>query len=392
MTPAARVQAAIEILDAYLAGKPAEQALTGWARRSRFAGSKDRAAVRDHVFDALRSQRSLAALGGAETGRGLMLGACRRDGVDPAAVFTGEGHAPAPLSAEEQAAGHPPAAEAEALDIPDWLWPDFTASLGAEAEAAARALQRRAPVHLRVNLARADRATAIAALAEDGVICRPHAAADTALDVTEGARRIRNAAAYRDGRVELQDAASQALVQALPLKDGMRVLDYCAGGGGKTLAMGARAKLRLYAHDAAPQRMRDLPERAARAGLAVELLEGAAVARAAPFDLVLCDVPCSGSGAWRRAPEGKWRLTAEKLDEVIATQAAILDRAAGLVAPGGVLAYATCSLLARENSDQIAGFLHRHPDWRCLWQRGWSVTAGADGFYSAHLTRDREPS
>ncbi len=392
MTPAARVQAAIEILDVYLAGKPAEQALTGWARRSRFAGSKDRAAVRDHVFDALRSQRSLAALGGAETGRGLMLGACRRDGVDPDTVFCGDGHAPAPLTEEERAAGHAPAAGAEALDIPDWLWPAFRDSLGDEAEAAARTLQHRAPVHLRVNLAKTDRVAAIAALAGDGVVAGPHAAAETALEVTEGARRIRNAAAYLDGRVELQDAASQALVGALPLKDGMRVLDYCAGGGGKTLAMGARAQLKLFAHDAAPNRMRDLPERAARAGLAVELLDGAGVDRAAPFDLVLCDVPCSGSGAWRRAPEGKWRLTPEALDDLTRTQAEILDRAAGLVAPGGLLAYATCSVLTAENGDQVAAFLRRHPDWSCRWQRGWAVQAGTDGFFAAHLTRDGKPS
>jgi len=392
MTPAARIQAAIEILDEYLVGKPAEQALTGWARRSRFAGSKDRAAVRDHVFDALRSQRSLAALGGAMTGRGLMLGACRRDGTDPATVFSGEGHAPAPLTVQEMAAGHAPAAGAEALDIPDWLWPDFCASLGAEADAAARTLQSRAPVHLRVNLARTDRAAAIEALAADGVTCVLQEAAETALEVTGGARRIRNSAAYLDGRVELQDAASQALVEALPLTDGMRVLDYCAGGGGKTLAMGARAELTLYAHDAAPKRMRDLPDRAARAGLAVELLDGAGVARLAPFDLVLCDVPCSGSGAWRRAPEGKWRLTPQMLDEVTATQAAILDAAADLVAPAGVLAYATCSVLARENGDRIAAFLDRHPGWRCLWQRAWPVTAGGDGFFAAHLTRDREAS
>lgn len=388
MTPGARVQAAIEILDDILAGKPAEQALTGWARRSRFAGSKDRAAVRDHVFGALRARRSLAALGGAETGRGLMLGACRRGGTDPATVYSGEGHAPAPLTAEELAAGHAPAEGAEALDVPDWLWPDFTAGLGQEAEVAARALQSRAPVHLRVNLAKIDRAAAIDALAGEGVRAVAHPAADTALEVTEGARRIRNTAAYLDGRVELQDAASQALVEALPLADGMRVLDYCAGGGGKTLAMGARATLALFAHDAAPNRMRDLPERARRAGLAVELLDDGQVARTAPFDLVLCDVPCSGSGAWRRAPEGKWRLTPAMLDELTRTQAAILDAAAPLVGPGGVLAYATCSLLMRENGDQIAGFLDRHPGWRCSWQQAWSVTGGTDGFFAAHLTRD----
>ena len=203
-------------------------------------------------------------------------------------------------------------------------------------------------------------------------------------------RRLRNSAAFRDGLVELQDAASQAVVEALPLAPGQRVLDYCAGGGGKTLAIGAGAEVTLFAHDAAPRRMRDLPERAARAGLSVTLLEGPELARAAPFDLVLCDVPCSGSGAWRRAPEGKWRLTEAALEAVIETQAEILDRAAGLVAPGGILAYATCSMLTRENGGQIEAFLARHPDWRCTWQRSWPVTGGADGFFSAQLTRAAE--
>lgn len=388
MTPAARVAAAIEILDAIRAGSAAEQALTGWARRSRFAGSKDRAAVRDHVFDALRARRSLAALGGAETGRGLMLGLCRRDGIDPGTLFTGEGHAPAPLSTEELAVGRAPAPGPEAMDIPDWLWPVFSESLGERAEAAARVLQSRAPVHLRVNLAKATRQDAIAALAADGVTCAPHPAAETALEVIEGARAIRNSAAYLDGRVELQDAASQAVVAALPLRDGMRVLDYCAGGGGKTLALGARARLSLFAHDAAPRRMRDLPARADRAGLRVTLLDGDEVGRKAPYDLVLCDVPCSGSGSWRRAPEGKWLLTPEGLDQLNATQDQILDRAAGLVAPQGMLAYATCSQLDRENGERIDAFLARHPGWRCDWRRSWPVEGGTDGFFAAHLTRD----
>ena len=384
------MQAAIEILDANRDGTPAEQALTGWARRSRFAGSKDRAAVRDHVFDVLRSRRSLAALGGGEGGRALMLGFCRREGVDPDEMFSGAGYGPAPLTEAERAAGRAPDAGAEALDIPDWLWPAFRDSLGEDSEAAARALQQRAPVFLRANLRKADRDAAAEALAAEGIETRADPAAETALEVVVGARRLRNSAAFRDGLVELQDAASQAVVEALPLAPGQRVLDYCAGGGGKTLAIGARAEVTLFAHDAAPRRMRDLPERAARAGLAVTLLEALELARAAPFDLVLCDVPCSGSGAWRRAPEGKWRLTEAALDEVVGTQAEILDRAAELVAPSGTLAYATCSLLARENIRQIEAFLARHPGWECRWQRSWPVTGGSDGFYSAQLTRAAE--
>lgn len=351
MTPAARIAAAIEVLDRYLAGTAAEKALTGWARRARYAGSGDRAVVRDHVYDAIRHLRSDAALGGAQTGRGLILGAVRRIGGDPEMFFTGAPYAPTGLSDAERQAGHVPEGLAERFDVPDWLWPQFSAGLGAAAIGAAQVLQTRAPVHLRVNLLKGDRPVAITALASDGVICEAHPLTETALLVVQGNRRIRQSAAYDDGLVELQDAASQAVVEALPLRHGMRVLDYCAGGGGKALAMAARARIELFVHDKTPERMRDLPGRAARAGVKVTQLDTDELARSAPFDLVLCDVPCSGSGAWRRSPEGKWALTRARLDELVDIQGTILHTAAGLTGPAGVLAYATCSLLAVENGD-----------------------------------------
>ena len=390
MTPAARIAAAIDLLDAVLAGQPAEKALTGWARRSRFAGSGDRAAIRDHVFDALRCRRSDAALGGAETGRGLMLGALRAAGRDPAEAFTGEGHAPAPLTAEEAAqtltlADLP---EEVALDCPAWLAPRLRASLGADFAAVLQALRRRAPVFLRVNLRRATVAEARARLDAEGIATAPHPLSDTALEVLENARKLQGSAAYRDGLVELQDAASQAITDLLPVSEGMKVLDYCAGGGGKTLAMAGRAEARFFAHDAAPQRMRDLPERARRAGVRVRLLDSRAVEAEAPFDLVLCDVPCSGSGAWRRSPEGKWRLSPEELDRLTAIQAQILDRAAGLVAPGGALAYATCSLLEEENAAQVSAFLDRRAGFSLRRSRRLTPLDGGDGFYVALLERE----
>ena len=386
MTPAARLQAAIEILDQVLAGEPAEKALTSWGRRSRFAGSKDRAAVRDHVFTAVRCLRSHAAFGGARSGRGLILGALREAGQDPDEVFTGQGHAPAPLSEAERQLPPPPEG-AEALDIPDWLWPEFRATLGRNAETAANALRSRAPVHLRVNTARCTVEQAQDALAAEGISTQPHPAASTALEITEGARKLRNAKAYLDGLVELQDAASQAVVEQLPLQDGMFVLDYCAGGGGKSLAMAARARIRLHAHDADPKRMKDLPERAARAGTRVTLLSSTDVDRTAPFDLVLCDVPCSGSGSWRRAPEGKWRLTPEALQALLQTQSEILHKAAGLTAPGGTLAYATCSMLQAENTLQVERFIREQPEWSLTAEQSWQVQQGTDGFYVAVLTR-----
>lgn len=380
MTPGARAAAAIGVLDRVLAGEAAEKALTNWGRTSRFAGSGDRTAVRDLVYDALRQRRSAAALGGGETGRGLVLGLMRSIGQE--ALFSGEGHAPAPPAASD--VGRAPMG-AEALDLPDWLVPELERSLGERLAPVAEALRARAPVFLRVNLARGTLVGAQAALAREGIVTRPKPLADTALEVLEGARRVQASEAYRTGLVELQDAASQAVVAALPLADGMRVLDHCAGGGGKMLAMAARAKLRLWAHDAAPRRMADLPERARRAGVRVTLTERPEAS--APYDLALVDAPCSGSGSWRRDPEGKWRLTPARLAELVGIQAAILDRVAPMVAPGGWLAYATCSLLRVENGDQAQEFLSRHPGWRLETERSFTPLEGGDGFHMALFRR-----
>ena len=328
MTPAARVSAAIEILDRILAGEPPEPALTNWGRAHRFAGSGDRQAIRDHVFDGLRRRASWAALGGEATGRGLMLGWARETGVE-AQIFTDAPHAPGPATTPPR-----PASPTEALDCPDWLAPGLQAALGADFAPVLQALQARAPVFLRVNLARTTRQAAALLLQEEGIATRP-CAVDTALEVTAGARKIQASEAYGQGMVELQDLSSQAVVAALgPLK-GLKVLDLCAGGGGKALAMAALGA-RVTAHDAIARRMADLGPRAARAGAKIATTDRPEAL--APFDLVLTDVPCSGSGSWRRDPLGKWALTPARLAETLRLQAEILDRAAGLVRAGGVLA------------------------------------------------------
>ena len=393
MTPGARAAAAISILDQVLAGEAAERALTRWARASRFAGSGDRAAIRDLVFDALRCRRShLAASGqGEETGRALIIGGQVAAGRDPGAVLNGQGHAPAPLSGAEQAAlatASPPDhwPDPVRFDIPDWLDPPLRASLGDDFVTNMTILRQRAPVFARANLGKTDRDGAIAALAADGVEAVPGPLAATALRLGKGATKLRATRAYAEGLVELQDAASQAVVAELPLRGCRRVLDYCAGGGGKVLAMAALHPQAAYtAHDADPRRMADLPARAARAGVTVALRDRAGLAEEPPFDLVVLDVPCSGSGSWRRAPEAKWRLTEARLAELQTIQAAILEEGARRVAPGGVLAYMTCSLLRSENRDQIDRFRAAHPEWRITAERRLTPADGGDGFYVAIL-------
>lgn len=380
VTPSARLSAAIVVLDRVLAGEPAERALTNWGRASRFAGSGDRTAVRDIVYDALRQRRSAAALGGGLTGRGLVLGLMRAAGQE--ALFSGEGHAPPPAGPADR--GRSPE-RAEALDVPDWLLPELEQSLGPECGAVLEALRHRAPVFLRVNFGKSDRDAAMAALAAEGIGTRPHPLALAALEVTANARKVQVSRAYQEGVVELQDASSQAVVEALPLTDGMRVLDHCAGGGGKTLAMAARARLRLWAHDISPRRMADLPARAQRAGVEMTLTDRPEAD--APYDLVLVDAPCSGSGSWRRDPEGKWALTPERLVALVAEQARILKRTAAMVVPGGILAYATCSLIARENAGQIQRFLAETPGWMQERQLALTPLSGGDGFFLSILRR-----
>ncbi|MEM7597436.1 MAG: RsmB/NOP family class I SAM-dependent RNA methyltransferase [Pseudomonadota bacterium] len=392
MTPAARISAAIDILDRIFDGLPAEQALTRWARGARYAGSKDRAAIRDHVFQALRCRRSYAALGGGHTARAIMIGALRASDTDPATLFTGEGHAPDPLTTTEASGGRAPTSQAEAVDLPDWLWAAFERDLGQDAMATAQAHQTRAPVTLRVNLRMKTVPQAIEDLYQEGIEVRRTDRCDTALIVVSGERKIRQAHAYLSGAVELQDASSQAAMARITVPPGAKVLDYCAGGGGKTLALAGRMPpgqdAQFFAHDIDPARMKDLPARAARAGVEVTCLTPADLHAEPAFDIVLVDAPCSGSGTWRRNPEAKWRLTPEGLDKFTKIQRDILQSSSVFLRPKGQLLYTTCSILTLENEAQTAAFCAAHPQFDVTHDIRWSVDDDGDGFYFAALAEN----
>jgi 16S rRNA (cytosine967-C5)-methyltransferase len=270
------------------------------------------------------------------------------------------------------------------LDVPDWLWPDLTESLSGAVEKTLAALKERAPVFVRVNTLKSDMASAIAALESEGIECRTHHLSPTALEITAKSQRIADCEAYRDGWIELQDVASQAIVDHIsPNLKGASVLDYCAGGGGKSLAMAAYGPDRIVAHDIDAKRMADLPDRAARAGCTIDIV----ASPAGTFDVVFCDCPCSGSGAWRRQPEAKWTLTSTRLSELNAIQDQILTDGAAHVGPGGILVYATCSMLRCENDARIDVFIRRNPDWRVQSARTLSPLEGGDGFFVAVLER-----
>lgn len=356
MTPQARVQAAIEILDEVIAaarrqGAPADRIITEWFRTRRFAGSKDRRAVRELVYGAIRACGPVPA-----SGRAAMLRVALGDsGADEglAALFDGGRHAPALIDPAEEVA--------QGGVAPEWLTLRLAAS--GIAEGAALALLERAPLDVRVNALKADRAS----------ISLPEAG--EALLAPQGLRFAPNTPvegwdAYAQGLIEVQDGGSQLVCGAAMAQPGETVVDLCAGAGGKTLALAAAMgnRGRLIACDVDRARLSRLAPRAERAGALIAdvlLMNPNREADAlAPLmgqaDAVLIDAPCSGTGTWRRNPEARWRLSEAELARVVSIQARLLDLAVSLLKPGGRIIFVTCSLLDEEGADQFAAFLARH--------------------------------
>jgi 16S rRNA (cytosine967-C5)-methyltransferase len=389
MTPAARLQAAAEILDQVIAstrddGPPADSIVTRYFKTRRYAGSKDRRAVRELVFSAIRRSGERP-----ESGRAAILGLAD-DQSDLSALF-GEARGPEPRGEGEQGA--------DAGLVPSWLEVEIDPLVEREEWPA---LLERAPLDLRVNIARTDRETMLAAygateptpLSPWGIRLPPES-------------RVDASAAYLEGLVEVQDEGSQLIALACGLGDDEAAIDLCAGAGGKSLALAAAASgASILATDSNRQRLSKLPARAERAGATIETMllnppnELTELSDwIGKADMVLVDAPCSGSGTWRRNPEGRWRLTPERLDRVTALQQRLLDIGAQLVRPGGRLVYAVCSILSREGSGAIDGFRLRRSSWM---KDDPFITAGrpsgegrlltpghdgTDGFFVARLKR-----
>ena len=348
MTPSARVQAAIEILDEVIAsarddGPPADAIVTRYFKARRYAGSKDRRAVRDLVFRAIRRSGERP-----ESGRAAMLP------IAPE-LFDGSPHGPAPIGEEEEAS--------PATLLPQWIESELSPLMSAEEWPA---LLERAPLDLRVDIA----STTCAAILNEFEGANPTPLSPWGVRLPPDSKVDQNPA-YINGLVEVQDEGSQLVALACEAKDGMRIVDLCAGAGGKSLALSAAApKAEILACDTNRARLAKLAPRAKRAGAAIatRLLDGGREAQQmadweGQADLVLVDAPCSGSGTWRRNPEGRWRLTPERLRRVAALQARLMDIAAPLVKPGGTLVYAVCSILEAEGAGQVAAFLGRHSSW-----------------------------
>ncbi|MDE8652749.1 RsmB/NOP family class I SAM-dependent RNA methyltransferase [Novosphingobium album (ex Liu et al. 2023)] len=389
MTPAARVQAAIEVLDLVIAaardnGPPADRIVADWFRTRRFAGSGDRRAVRELVFRAIRACGDVP-----QSGRAAMLRLANDDSA-LAALFDGSRHAPAPIAPDEPAA---PGGTA-----PAWLAEALAASGVTGADAAA--LLERAPLDIRVNALKAG----IATLPEGGA----RTAAPHGWRYPHGTR-IEDSPAFRDGMIEVQDTGSQLACMAVGARPGESVIDLCAGAGGKTLALAAETgpSGTILACDTDRGRLARLEPRTARAGapgIATRLLDPGREAEALAdwrdrADAVLVDAPCSGTGTWRRNPEARWRLNPAQLARYTGLQARLLDIGAALVRPGGRLVFVTCSLLDAEGAEQAAAFLSRWPGFRAEppvlpagTPRGAGIRLspahdGTDGFFIARLVR-----
>ncbi len=375
MRPAARLQASIDIIaDIMTHHRPAATALTDWGRNHRFAGSGDRSAIGTLVYDALRSRGSSAHFMGSETPRALVLGGLREQGIfisDIAALCDGGAHSPAPLSPDESRRLEHADTEGTAPwvrgNFPQWLHPSLERTFGALTISQTRAMARRAPVDLRVNTLKSNRDEVLAALSQFGASATPYSPLGARVPAPGSAARqphLESEAAHGKGWFEVQDEGSQLAAALACVKPGMRVLDMCAGAGGKTLALAAAMENTgtLNAYDADKKQIRPIFERITRAGATcIEVLDGgdeaAVLAKGAIYDRVFVDAPCTGSGTWRRRPDAKWRMKPPHLASRLAEQQKVLATAAKLVRPGGRLIYVTCSVLPEENGDQIAAFL-----------------------------------
>lgn len=401
MRDGGRLSAAIEILGE-IEGRhrPARLALKAWGDASRFAGAKDRAFVSGLVLDVLRRKRSLAWRMGAEGPRAAALGALRflwdwpLERIADAAAE--EPHGPGPLTDDERRALEHPrdladAPDAVRGDYPDWLDASLARVFGEARAEEGAALAERAPVDLRINTLKTDPERGLKALASvdaqpTGVL--PNAVRIAAPDPSARSGAVEAIPQFSKGWFEVQDLGSQIAASAAGEVKGKQVLDLCAGGGGKTLALAAAMGNtgQIYAYDSDARRLTDTIRRGDRAG--ARNLQVRSPVNPEPLkgldgkmDVVFIDAPCTGTGSWRRHPDTKWRLTPEALAKRQADQDQVLDDGARFVKPGGRIVYVTCSVLPEEDEDRVAAFLQRHPDFQ-------RRPATGDPKLADHLTAD----
>jgi 16S rRNA (cytosine967-C5)-methyltransferase len=431
MTPAARLSAAIELIETIDAQRiPAAKALKEWGTAHRYAGSGDRAAISGLIWDGLRRRASSAWIMDEDTPRARVLGMLRLerklDAEAIAALCDGGRFAPAPLSDGERAAlttrSLADAPAHIAGDYPEWLDGYLTQVFGDDRVAEAVAMASRAPLDLRVNTLKAKREKVLGSTAHLGTAPTPWSPLGLRIDLGSDARNpgIHAEEDFIKGAIEVQDEGSQLAALLTAAKPGEQVIDLCAGAGGKTLALAAmmQGKGRLIATDHDKRQLAPIYERLSRAGVHncdVRTPKGPDDTLSdihASADLVVIDAPCTGTGTWRRNPDAKWRMRPGALEVRLKDQITVLDRAAALAKPGGRIAYITCSVLPPENGEQIRSFIGRHGEFTVippahtaavLWDKADDFTAatlqspegllmtprrtGTDGFFVSVLRK-----
>ena len=386
MRDAAKIAAAIEILDTQLRQHtPVKDAVRDWGKANRYAGSGDRAWIGGLVLDALRHQASVSCAMQDDSARALAFGTVARvwglsvEDID--ALMEGDAHAPEPLTNAERSGMERDISDAPLhvrADFPEWLEASFIRAFGDAAEEEGRQLSSRAPVDLRVNenLVGFDRAFKEVSSKLNGV--EESHLTRTGLRIPQRDPRGKAAAAesipaYGKGWVEVQDIGSQVAALASGGREGMQILDYCAGAGGKTLALSALLNNtgQVHAWDLDWRRLRAIWPRLKRAGARnVQVLDGEEEKSLGDLkermDIVFCDAPCTGTGTWRRRPDAKWRMRERALETRMGEQDVVLERAQAYVKPGGRLVYVTCSVLPEENEDRVSAFLAKSPDFKAV--------------------------
>ena len=421
MRDGGRVTAAIEVLtDVETRHKPIRMALKNWGEGARYAGSKDRAYVSGLALDALRRRRSIGWQMGDDSPRAAILGVLAYEwdwSLDRIAEAVAEEfHGHGPLTEAERETLTTPIAMADAPasvqgDFPAWLEPSFLRVFGEHAAHEGAALSERAPVDLRVNTLKTDPARALKATSPLNAQALPEL--ETALRIpapaaSERAGSVETIPAFSKGWFEVQDLGSQIAAACAGDVKGAQVLDLCAGGGGKTLALAAAMGNtgQIYAYDSEARRLADTIRRGDRAGvrnlqIRSPVHDDALKGLDSRMDVVFIDAPCSGSGAWRRHPDTKWRLSEETFAKRQADQDAVLDLGSKFVKVGGRMIYVTCSVLAEEDEDRVAAFMARCPGFAVrpattqftqhLTPEGYlrltPKSAGTDGFFVAVLER-----
>lgn len=361
MKDSARIQTAIEILDLLFEFRqPADNAINTYFRTHRYIGGTDRRVISDLVWRTLRCYGRLSSLSAEKlTGRAAVMMLLSYEKQDIETLFDGQKYAPAQPEGKEKAflKTLPPVFPSAELECPDWLKNKISPR-------DIVAMSNEAPFDLRVNTLKTDREQVLELLTQSGIKAEKTPFAPNGIRIKERVN-LSSMPLYQDGLIEVQDEGSQIVSLLTQAKAGQTVIDWCAGAGGKTLAMSAmmRAKGTIYAVDNDPKRMRDLPDRACRAA-ANNVIVLNDYNNLKMYDLVLVDAPCTGSGTWRRSADARWRITPQQSAGIIKTQREILDKACRFVKKGGKLFYITCSLDPAENENQVRAFLQSHNDFK----------------------------